>query len=279
MCVALPLAGQMVFNYTLWPDCKNKVLKHTIFYCIFEYGTIKELAMDNQASIERYGGIIKEEPLSCVDNDIILKNTCVFEADSPYFGYYNEVPHTSKPHMTYFILDKYFSLEFLMRATSNVQKKVKFKIDCVTGSITMFNQTCYVIRFLGIENYSHIALLQEKYLEEGITFKKKSRTFQHEMAMIKLRRFFSFIPAGEGMFLESNQPNFGYFALPEYINWENFKKLTTEVKYDTGLLYFDAASAYVFQNNGIMDMVRIYRENLTKENLKAIKDRYLKLLD
>jgi hypothetical protein len=229
--------------------------------------------------IERYGGVVKEEPLSCIQNDLILKNTCVIEAVSPYFGYYNELKTSTKPQMVYFILDGYFSLEFLMRATVKIQQKVSFPIDAVTGSITMHNQTCNIIRFLNLKNYSHITMLQQMYIEEGLKFKKISKSFENEMGMIKLRRFFSLIPIGDGMFLEHCQPNIGFFVIPRNIVWEDFKKITTEVKYDTDLLYFDAARAFMYENRNITDMVRIYRENLTEEKLATIKNRYFKIID
>jgi hypothetical protein len=235
--------------------------------------------MEIQNTIERYGGVIKEEPLSCIENDLIIKNTCVIEAVSPYFGYYSEVKSNTKPHMVYFVLDNYFSLETLIRATIAVQKKLKFPINAVTGSITMVNQTCYVIRLLNLNNYSNIAMVQQQYLEEGIELKKKTKSFQNQMGMIKLRRFFNLSQLGDGLYLEQNQPNMGYFKIPKYINWEDFKKLTIEVKYDTDLLYFDAARAYIYENCDIVDLVRVYRENLTEDRLIAIRDRYLKLLE
>jgi hypothetical protein len=228
--------------------------------------------------IEVYGGVTKEEPLSCVDNDLLLKNTCVLEAVSPFFGYFNQAQHGAVPQMVYCVLDGYYSMERLMRATLNIQKKVKFPIDAVTGNITLFNQTCYVIRLLNLHNYSHISMLQEKYIEEGLSFKKKTKPFQNEMAMIKLRRFFSLIPIADGIYFEKDQPNFGYFRVPEHINWDEFKEITKEVKYNTELLYFDAATAYFYHDRSITDLVRIYRENLTEERLIAIKDRYYKIL-
>lgn len=235
--------------------------------------------MANNEVIELYGGVTKEEPLSCVDNDLLLKNTCVLEAVSPYFGYYNQAQHNTTPHMLYSVLDGYYSMEKLMRATANIQQKVSFPVDAVTGNITMFNQTCYVIRLLNLSNYSHIRMLQEKYIDEGLVFKKKTKPFQNEMGMIKLRRFFSLIPIGDGLYFEQDQPNFGYFELPHHISWDDFKKLTIEVKYNTELLYFDAATAFFYHNRKITDLVRIYRENLTDERLKAIRDRYYKILD
>ncbi len=234
--------------------------------------------MSSYSIIEHYGGITKEEPLSCVDNDILLKNTCVLEAVSPFFGYYSQVQYSTKPQMLYLVTDDFVSLETLMRITIKIQKKVKFPIDAVTGSVSLFNQTCHIIRFLNIPKYDQIATLQRLYQEHGITYKKKMRSFQNEMAMIKLRRFFTLIPVDKGVYLEHEHPNFGYFAIPEYIEWEAFKSLTTEVKYDTDLLYFDAATAYIYENRSLTDLVRIYRENLTADKLIAIKNKYIKLL-
>jgi hypothetical protein len=234
--------------------------------------------MSTENFIERYGGITKEEPLSCVDNEILLKNTCVLEAVSPFFGYYTQVQYSTKPQMLYLVTDEFLSLETLMRTTNKIQKLVKFPIDAVTGSITLFNQTCHIIRFLNIPKYDQIATLQKLYLEHGLVYKKKVKSFQDQMAMIKLRRFFNLIPFDNGLYLEHGQPNFGYFKIPDYIDWENFKSLTTEVKYDTDLLYFDAATAYIYENRSITDLVRIYRENLTIDKLKAIRDKYFKLI-
>ena len=234
--------------------------------------------MENTTIIERYGGVLKEEPLTCVENDLILKNTCVVEAVSPYFGFYNEVRSNTQPKMVYFILDHYFSLEDLVRATTNVQKKVSFTIDAVTGSITIHNQTCYVIRILNIDNYNHIKMLQQFYIDEGLQFKKKHKNFKEEMGIIKLRFFFTLNPIDEATYVDHNDSNIGYFKIPHKINWDDFKNTTTEVKADTDLLFFDASRAYMYEQKSITDMIKVYRENLTVENLKCIRDRYLKLI-
>lgn len=123
--------------------------------------------MNSNNIIERYGGIIKKEPLSCIENELILKETCVVEAVSPYFGYYYEVKSNKQLHMVYFVLDGYYTLEHLTRATSTIQKKVNFPIDAATGFISILNQTCYVIRFLNLRNYSHIKMIQQYYMDEG----------------------------------------------------------------------------------------------------------------
>jgi hypothetical protein len=239
----------------------------------------KSHAMKKLGAIDRYGGVLKEEPLSCITNDILMKNTCALEAVSPYFGYYDETPRTNRPKMLYLMLADYFPLEKLIRATVKVQEKVKFPIGAVTGNITMFNQTCYVIRLINLQNYSQIHAVQELYDKEGVQFKSPGKKFANEMAMIKLRCFFTLIPYGDGIYKDQADPNIGFFELPYYVPWDNFKKITDEVKFDTDLLYFDAATAYFYQDKGVVDMVRIYRENLDEEKLKMIRNRYLKVLE
>lgn len=257
---------------------QRKGLNCNLRFCIFGKNPNPN-TMEASRLIERYGGVIKEEPLSCISNDLILKNTCVIEAVSPYFGYYNEVKSNSQPQMVYFILDGYFSLEVLTRATVKIQQKLNFPIDAVTGTITIHNQTCYVIRFLNLNNYSHIKMIQQYYVDEGLSFKKKSMSFSEEMGIIKLRCFFNLRPMGEGIYLDEVKTNIGYFEIPQNIQWEDFKKLTTEVKFDTDLLYFDASRAYIYDHCcSIIDMVKIYRENLSPDRLTAIRDRYLKLI-
>lgn len=220
-----------------------------------------------------------EEPLSCITNDILMKNTCVLEAVSPYFGYYEETPRTNRPKMLYLILSEYFPLEKLIRATAKVQEKVKYPIDAITGTVTIFNQTCYVIRLINLQNYNQIHMVQELYDKEGVQFKTSGKKFKNEMGMIKTRCFFSLHSYGDGTYIDQDEPNIGFFELPYHIPWDCFKKITSEVRFDTKLLYFDAATAYFYHKKGVVDLVRIYRENLDEERLRMIRDRYLKVLE
>ena len=180
--------------------------------------------------------------------------------------------------MVYFVLDGYYTLEHLTRATSTIQKKVNFPIDAATGFISILNQTCYVIRFLNLRNYSHIKMIQQYYMDEGLLFKKKKLKLENQMGLIKLRRFFKLKKIGNGLYMDQDQESIGYFVIDRNIEWEQFKQLTQEVKRNTKLLFFDAAQAYIYEERQITDMVRIYRENLTHETLETIKERYLKVM-
>jgi len=120
--------------------------------------------------------------------------------------------------------------------------------------------------------------LQRLYLDEGITFKKSSRKFENEMAMIKLRKFMWLELAGDEIYLDKAQAHHAYFIVPEQIDWEQFKKLTDQVKYDPSYFYFDGAIAFIYEQGEIRDMIRIYRENFEIEEIREIRQKYLKLL-
>ncbi|PKP52676.1 MAG: hypothetical protein CVT92_08075 [Bacteroidetes bacterium HGW-Bacteroidetes-1] len=79
------------------------------------------------------------------------------------------------------------------------------------------------------------------------------------------------------MYVDRQQPHHGYFVFPKSIEWNDFLALTKEVNYETELRYFDAAQAYIFENNKVIDLIRIYKEDITLAKLEAIQSRYLKL--
>ncbi|MBK6967299.1 MAG: hypothetical protein IPH20_26255 [Bacteroidales bacterium] len=234
--------------------------------------------MEANIVYEKFGGLLKEEPLSCVDHSILLPNTCVLESVTPFLGYYNEAPGSIKPLYLYLVLEGDCSFEKTMRASHKIKRTFKHPFDAVAGTVSLFGQQNQVIRVRNLDDFSHVGLLQKAFLDEGIVFKKKIRKIDNENALISLTKFFYLEPVGELMYFDKSQPHHGYFIIPRYVSWEDFKDLTKEVKYDTDLLFFDSAKAFFCENHSITEIVRIYRENLTVDKLKAIRDRYLKLM-
>jgi hypothetical protein len=229
-------------------------------------------------TIERFGGLIKEEPLTSLQDDILMSGTTVLESVSPFFGYYNFEPQAVKPRYLYCPLSGYFSFETITRATQQIRKSFPGPFDALTGNITLHGISSQVIRIRNLENYNHISILQRLYLDEGISFSRKFRKIDNEMGMIKLRKFFFLEPIGDDIFTDTAQAHHAYFLIPEQIDWERFKKLTDQVKYDPNYFYFDGAIAFIYHQGEITDMIRIYRENFTLQEIMAIKAKYLALL-
>lgn len=235
--------------------------------------------MGSQSIIERFGGLIKEEPLTCLQDDILMPNTCVLESVSPFFGYYSHEPQALKPQYLYCILSGYYSLETITRATQNIRKVFKSPFDAVTGNVTLYGITNQVIRVRNLQHYNHINTLQNLYLDEGITFKKKSRKFENEMAMIKLRKFLLLEPLADDVYIDHSQDHHAYFIIPKQLDWEDFKKITDQVKYDPNYFFFDGAIAFIYEQGGIKDMIRIYREDFEIDEIIDLKNKYMKLIE
>jgi len=234
--------------------------------------------MENERIIERFGGVTKEEPLTTLNSDLVMANTQVMESKTPFFGYYNDGPQTETNAYLYFVLDGHHPFETVLRATHNVLKKVNYPFDATPGSTSMNTRTCQVIRVKQVKRYCQISHFQELYQKEGIRFKKYFATLKGEMVLIRLQKFFYLEPMGEGMYLDTAQKNVAYFTTPEYIDWDAFKDMTIKAKYETDLLFFDAATAFIFENRQIVNLVRIFKEDMSIDKLRPIRDRYLKLI-
>lgn len=235
--------------------------------------------MKSHAIIERFGELTKEEPLSTISDDLILPETVVLEAVSPFFGYYNDAPLSQKEPYLYFVLDECHSLNQVCRAAVSVRKTLTHPLYADFGNVKMNNLSLPVIRIKGIEKFCRIRHLQHSFIEAGITFKKSLKKFNFEMSVISLQKFLRLQEVGEGLYLDLDEPSKGYFVIPKYYEWEQFKSLTKQAKYDTSILYFDAAQAVIIESNQITDLVRVYRKDLAVEKLAAIRNRYLKVLD
>lgn len=234
--------------------------------------------MKEHLVLEHFGELIKEEPVSTVSADLVLPDTVVFEAVSPFFGYYNDAPLSEKKPYLYLVLDACYPISKISRSVSHVRKKLTHPLIADPGSILIGNQSLPVIRIKEIEKFCRIRHLQKYLSDEGIGFRNSFKLVQNEMVEINLQKFLLLREVGHGLYLDQEDRNKGYFVIPEYLKWDAFCSLTKEVKYETSILFFDAAQAVVMENNNVTELVRVYREHLAVEKLAAIRDRYLKVL-
>lgn len=233
---------------------------------------------DTDLAIERFGWVTKEEPLSCVADLNINLNICILEAVSPFFGYYADQPRTSKPQYLYWFLERHYPMEHIARAVEHIRQNFNRRIDGACGQIYIMNKSYPVIRMLNLGQYNQITKVQAMFENMGIHLKKGATKIHNQMGLIQLNKFLHLKPVDEGIYLDNDSTHRGFFVIPRFVDWEEFKSITTEVKYDTSLIFFDAARTAFMEQGKIVDMVRIYRENLTIEKLIAIRDRYLKFI-
>ncbi len=236
--------------------------------------------METQSIVERYCELIKEEPLSTLEADLTADNTCVLESTSPFFGYYHDDPIGKPDPYIYCVLSNNYTFTFgdIMRATQSVNAKRRNPVDVAVGTISLIDKVCQVIRIKGINHFNQVHIIQQNFQQEGVQFKKRQRTISEKMGIIRLSKILYLKPGGNGLFMDAADDTKAYFVIPKHYDWEAFKRLTEEAKYETRILYFDAAQAVIFDDHKILDLVRVYKENITLRQLKDIRDRYLQII-
>lgn len=233
--------------------------------------------METKKIVERYAELIKEEPLSTLEKEFTISDTCVLESTSPFFGYYHDGPMSEPDPYIYCVLDNHYTMGDIARTTARVNALRNQPLDVAVGTITILNRTNPVIRIKQINHY-RVREIQEVYQAEGVIFKKRQRVIKDQMGVIRLSKFLRLAEVGDGLYLDATDETKGYFELPRYVDWESFKSLTEEAKFETRILYFDAARASVFDSRDIGELVRIYKKHIDAEQLKAIHDRYIQLI-
>lgn len=230
-------------------------------------------------TIERFGCLEKEEILRCLDNDKLIPNACILESESPFRGYYERFTYEHKPLYLYLILEGQYSLEKIWRIILKVRKCFNHKFDAVPGFLEIFDNRVQIIRIRNLEQFDHIIELQKLFAEEGLVFHKKMKKVDGDTGIVRLEKSFFLEPIGDMMYMDVFEPHHGYFIIPQHFSWSRFKELTAEVQFDINLLYFDAANAFFYENHGIIDMVRIYREGLDRDKLFAIRNGYYQMIN
>lgn len=233
--------------------------------------------MQTEKVIERYAELIKEEPLSTLERDMTISDTCVLESTSPFFGYYHDAPMSEPDPYIYCALEQPYSMGDIARITARINVQRNSPLDVAVGSLTMLNKTSPAIRIKDINHY-RVKEIQEVYRAEGVQFKKRQRVIKEQMVVIRLNKFLQLSDLGGGLYLDASDDTKGYFELPRYFDWASFKTLTAEAKFETRILYFDAARATIFTESSIVELVRVYKKHIDAEQLKAIRDRYLLLI-
>lgn len=237
--------------------------------------------MENQnhyEPIERFGWITKEEPLSVLTDPNLDLQITILESLAPFYGYYADSPGEDRPEHLYWVLDQFYTHEKITRVMADIKSQCYPKLDAVPGFIMIANEQFHVVRMHNLRRYNQIHAVQEMFEKLDIRLKKSSRKIVNQMGIIHITKYLHLKPVGDGLYLEEERPHRAYFTIPSFLNWDQFKALTLEVKYDSTLMFFDAARASFMERGKFTELVRVYRENLTVEQLRTIRDRYLRVI-
>ena len=232
--------------------------------------------MNNKTILETVGTITKKETLSTVEYD--TDKALVLETLKPYPGYHGTtVPDQLKPISIFLVTDRKYTGEKVIRATMGVKREFTDSFDAVPGQITLFNNLTPCIRIKYLSGYGKIEELVQLYRKNGIDF-MKSRNMEPFYGLIKIRKYFTLDLIEPDLYRDTREPQLLYFVIPSQVSWDNFEAITQNLKLIEDYNNFDAALSIFFTPKGVIDNIRLYREETEMDNIRLVRNRYLQEL-
>jgi len=224
-----------------------------------------------------YGYILKKESIKTVEDNIV-PGTLVFKSWVPYPGFFEKSAISIQPEFFFLVMNDNYPLEEITRAAQIINKKFTKGFGTAHGEVTIFDNTYQVIRIKNYEKENIVKKLQENFIKEGIELLSHTESLQGD-ALIMLKKFFSLEKVEENIYFDRQEPEIGYFTIPYRMEWDPFEEMTYRIKVNVALGIFDAAIGMFYRQNMIRDVARIFNQRRSVENLKMIRQQYLREME
>jgi len=229
------------------------------------------------ATKELIGKIIIQEKIDTIDENK-LPNTFVINVPDPYKNYYGRFTEIVKPVSIIFVTKTPNSFEKILRVTKKINEKYNLQLDGAKCEVTMNSRKLDGVRVKGINRFHEIGQIQQYYKDEGYDF-AKSEKFKSTEVLIRINRFFNVDEVEKGIYHSHNEDEVYYIEVPRYMSWEEFKKITQEIKHNIPDANYDIAKGIFYVNHGITEILRVVKPKATMELLKTIKKKYIEKLE
>ncbi len=198
----------------------------------------------------------------------------VLEAFEPFPGYHGTtVPEKDTPRSLFAITRSKYTEEKLIRATQKIKSEMDLKFDGTPGLVTLFNMLNPCIRFKDVARYDEVPGILKAYENEGIEF-MSNRKIEPFAGIIKVKKYFLIEVVSENLFHDVEETNMYYFPIPVQLRFNQFEKITLDLKRNLDDANFDAALGTIYRKTGLVDLIRIYDEKCTPERLEVIRNKY-----
>ena len=230
--------------------------------------------MEFNKKLEVFSNLLKHETLFPVE-DKVVSGSLVFESLDPFPGYYHDTPDSSPPLYLYLALDKMYRLEEIIRASQLIEPRFEGHFDAGKGILYHAAEEIPVIRLRHFGQYDVVAPLQEAFREAGIGYLRKSRKQGEFTALIRIVKMMWIKLVETGVYVDMKEDFHGYIEIPRFLNWEQFEKVTRQVKNNWFGSKFDAAVGSFYVEGRLREFVRIYSSKLDTRYLQDIRALYL----
>jgi len=148
------------------------------------------------------------------------------------------------------------------------------KVNVAAASLDFMHHKYSAIRVKYFPDYEHIHLLQTCLIKQGIEFSRN--VHMSEFALIKVDKSFVLEEMEEGIYFDKMEEHKGYVAIPRQITDNEFSDFLIKIRNNDDCGFFDAALGAMIIDSKVIDMIRIYSENLQVGLLKCVREWSLK---
>jgi hypothetical protein len=225
--------------------------------------------------IECFGTILKDDEVQPLDN-VIIDDTLVFETVKPFAGYYSQMPEFTAPQTIFLAVIADYSAHKIYHLSQSIQETLGITFLAAKAQLSVNNQRFDCIRIYALDDYAHISRIQEGYQSGGVVMHEKLN-YTGGPASISVEKVFILEEFKDGMYLNKSTSPKGYFELPKSLSKPQFAELLNLAKSNWTGACFDAAQGTLYRRKGIVDIVRIYTPDITKELLETIASLFIRL--
>lgn len=228
--------------------------------------------------MQSVGTVTKKEQLAVVESEVNTK-VLLLENQAPYPGYHGStVPDSLEPDSIFAVTKLMYNDDRVIRCIQAVKKRAKYiDFDAAPGTLSLQNQNVNVIRFKSLP-YILVGDTIREFEACGIKFKRAKKVNPYT-TLIRIRKFFKIKEMSDGIFQDNGDPCISYIQLPCMLRWATFEKITLSIKYNMDDSNFDAAQTSLYNDNGLVDFVRIYDKDGCSGKLLHIKQSYTEAIE
>lgn len=231
--------------------------------------------MEHQ-TLKSVGYITKMEKLASVEDDT-KTNALVMESLFPFPGYNGTtVPDRTDPRALFLVTDSDYNDDTIIRAVQKVKLDYPHYFDGAPGIIEMFNTPSKVIRIKYLA-YDLVGSLVEAFEKNGIKFQREKKISAYT-STIKITKYFQITFNSEGIYNDDNWKGMYYLRIPTKLRWDDFERITLSIKHNVEDNNYDAALTTMYDEEGVLDFVRIYDEQCCQGKLLFIREKYLEAI-
>ena len=207
-----------------------------------------------------------------------IPNTLVIHVPNPLATYYTRFSEINRPNSILFITKGSVSFEEILRVTKKINEEKGLELHAAKCDMYIGSRKYSGLRVKGIHRYSHIQNVQMAYKDEGFDFARSVRIGQETEALVRVNRFFYLKHVESNIYQSPGNVNRFYIVIPKRLTWDEFRDMTFSIKNNISITNFDIAKGIFYEKEGITDMLRVIKPNITLDMVKEIEKKYLEKL-